>query len=152
MGRQISGGAGLIKLFTGSYIAPGSVRTMDERVARAAVRAAHRRGRRVFAHPSNRAGTQVAVQAGVDALAHVPDQPEGTEALLREAAQRGIRIVPTLHMFASTVTTEERYLGPIRDALRVFLEAGGRVLFGTDVGYLADAIPAVSSPPWPGPA
>jgi imidazolonepropionase-like amidohydrolase len=107
-------------------------------VARAAVSAAHRRGMRVFAHPSNQAGTSIAIQAGVDALAHLPDETQDTEALLREAAARGIRIVPTLHMFASTVTTDEAYLAPIRDALSGFIEAGGRVLFGTDVGYMSD--------------
>lgn len=135
---QARGGARLTKLFTGSYVAPGKVKPMRLSVARAAVEAAHQRGMRVFAHPSDRAGTDIAVAAGVDALAHVPDQPEGTDELLREAASRGIRIVPTLRMFAATVTDDEGYLAPIRAALRGFIDAGGRVLFGTDVGYLAE--------------
>lgn len=135
---QIHGGATLTKLFTGSYVRPDQVKPMRLPVARAAVAAAHRRGSRVFAHPSNRAGTEIAVKAGVDALAHVPDETEGTEALLCEAAERGIRLVPTLHMFASTVTTDDGYLAPIRAALRGFIRSGGRVLFGTDVGYMAD--------------
>lgn len=138
VGSQIRRGAGLAKLFTGSYTAPGVVKPMRDRIAGAAVDTAHRRGCRVFAHPSNLAGTEIAVHAGVDVLAHVPDQPEGTAEVLREAARRGIRIVPTLHMFAATVTTDEAYLGPIREALRGFRAAGGRVLFGTDVGYLTD--------------
>ncbi|RAZ30541.1 hypothetical protein DO944_13420 [Microbacterium sp. SMR1] len=135
---QIRGGAKLTKLFTGSYVRPDQVKPMRLPVARAAVAAAHRRGSRVFAHPSNRPGTEVAVEAGVDALAHVPDETEGTETLLRQAAERGIRLVPTLHMFASTVTTDDGYLAPIRAALGGFIRAGGRVLFGTDVGYMAD--------------
>jgi imidazolonepropionase-like amidohydrolase len=135
---QSIAGAGLSKLFTGSYVTPTRVKTMRLAVARAAVSAARRRGMRVFAHPSNRAGTSVAIKAGVDALAHLPDETLGTETLLREAAARGIRIVPTLHMFASTVTTDEAYLAPIRDALSGFIGAGGHVLFGTDVGYMRD--------------
>lgn len=135
---QIRGGARLTKLFTGSYVEPDRVKPMRLPVARAAVDAAHRRGARVFAHPSNRIGTEIAVRAGVDALAHVPDETEGTRELLREAAASGIRVIPTLHMFASTVTMDEGYLAPIREALRGFIASGGHVLFGTDVGYLAD--------------
>lgn len=131
-------GATVIKLFTGSYVAPGRVRTMRLSVARAACREARRRGVRVFAHPSDRKGTRIAIEAGVDALAHLPDQPDGTEPLLREAAARGIHVVPTLHMFAATVSDEEEYLAPIRSALRAFRRAGGQVLFGTDVGYMSD--------------
>jgi imidazolonepropionase-like amidohydrolase len=135
---QARQGAGLTKLFTGSYVTPTRVKPMRLAVARAAVRAAHQRGMLVLAHPSNHVGTRVAVEAGVDALAHVPDETEGTEELLRFAADRGIRVVPTLSMFATTVTTDEAYLAPIRAALRGFVGAGGRVLFGTDVGYMAE--------------
>lgn len=134
---QAAAGAGITKLFTGSYVTPTDVKPMNVSVARAAVRAAHARGFRVFAHPSNREGTEVALLAGVDALAHLPDETEGTAALLREAADRGIRVVPTLHMFAATVTDDDTYLAPIREALRGFIAAGGRVLFGTDVGYMS---------------
>ncbi|MFC4242632.1 amidohydrolase family protein [Gryllotalpicola reticulitermitis] len=135
---QARSGATITKLFSGSYVEPTRVKPMRLRVAQAAVDAAHRRGMRVFAHPSNREGTAVAVNAGVDALAHVPDETEGTEGLLREAARRDIHVIPTLHMFASTVTTDESYLAPIRGALRGFIDAGGHVLFGTDVGYMPD--------------
>jgi imidazolonepropionase-like amidohydrolase len=133
---QARGGAGLTKLFTGSYVTPTRVKPLRTNVARAAVREAHRRGMLVLAHPSNKDGTAIAIEAGVDALAHVPDETEGTEALLQKAAAHGIRIIPTLSMFATTVTTDDAYLAPIRAALRGFIEAGGKVLFGTDVGYM----------------
>lgn len=138
---QIRRGARLTKLFTGSYVRRDRVKPMRMSIARGAVTAAHRRGVRVLAHPSNRAGTEIAVGAGVDGLAHLPDDTDGTHELLREAARKGIRVIPTLHMFASTVTTDEGYLAPIRAALRGFVESGGRVLFGTDAGYLADFDP-----------
>lgn len=41
-------------------------------------------------------------------------------------------------MFASTVRPDDDYLHPIYAALRGFIHAGGRVLFGTDVGYMPD--------------
>ncbi|MBF4630895.1 amidohydrolase family protein [Clavibacter michiganensis subsp. phaseoli] len=136
--RQLAGGASVVKLFTGSYVTPERVKPMRRAVARAAVAEAHRRGARVLAHPSDRRGTSVAIDAGVDALAHVPDETEGTRELLAEAAACGIRVVPTLHMFAATVRPDESYTGPIRAALAGFVAAGGRVLFGTDVGYMPD--------------
>ena len=58
--------------------------------------------------------------------------------MLEDAARRGIHIVPTLHMFVSTVSGDEGYIAPIRRALRGFIDAGGHVLFGTDVGYLGE--------------
>ena len=71
-------------------------------------------------------------------IAHVPDTTEGTGPLLREAAARGTWLVPTLDMFAQTVTRDPAYLEPIYASLALFHEAGGRLLFGTDVGYLPD--------------
>lgn len=135
---QIRGGAGVIKLFTGSPITPTSVKVMRRTVARAAVQEAHTHGLKVFTHPADGEGTAVGVAAGVDALAHVPDRTAGTAPLLEDAAERGIHLVPTLHMFSATVSADEEYLGPVREALRGFLAAGGPVLFGTDVGYLPD--------------
>jgi imidazolonepropionase-like amidohydrolase len=128
----------VIKLFTGSYVQPDRIKPMDARLATEAVQVAHEKGRLVFAHTSNAEGLRVAVDAGVDVVAHVPDETEGTAPTLREAARRGVRLVPTLLMFAETVTTSPDYLRPIDDALRDFLDAGGAILFGTDVGYLPE--------------
>ena len=88
--------------------------------------------------PPTEVGLQVALDAAVDAIAHVPDTTEGTAPLLREAAARGTWLVPTLDMFAQTVTRDPAYLEPIYASLALFHEAGGRLLFGTDVGYLPD--------------
>ena len=41
---------------------------------------AHLNGKLVFAHPSNLAGTRVAIDSGVDVLAHAPDDTEGVDA------------------------------------------------------------------------
>ena len=47
-------------------------------------------------------------------------------------------MVPTLKMFATTVTASSSYLQPIYDEVRQFHELGGQLLFGTDVGYMTD--------------
>jgi len=137
--RNFSWGADLLKLFTGAYVAPGTVRPMSEAVARAAVEVAHARRRLVYAHPSNRAGTVVALRAGVDVLAHAPDTPEGVDdELLGELAQRRTAMIPTLKMFETTVSSSSSYLGPIYEVVRRFRGLGGQLLFGTDVGYMTD--------------
>jgi hypothetical protein len=59
-----------VKLFTGSWATRHSVVVMPVEVVRGAVEAAHRRGRPVFAHPSNSAGARAAIDGGVDVLAH----------------------------------------------------------------------------------
>jgi imidazolonepropionase-like amidohydrolase len=136
--RQVRAGADVSKLFTGSYVTPETVKPMRADVAAAATEAAHEHGLLVFAHTSNREGLQVALDAGVDVVAHVPDETEGVAPLLRRAAESGVVLVPTFQMFARTVTDSPAYLDPIVDAARVFLEAGGRMMFGTDVGYMED--------------
>lgn len=133
--RQLAAGAATTKLFTGSYVAPNRVVHMEPTIARAAVAASHDAGCPVFAHCSDRIGLEVALESAVDVLAHVPDTTGGTENLLRDAARDGRSMVPTLAMFAHTVSSDDAYLGPLRESVRTFVAAGGRILFGTDVGY-----------------
>jgi imidazolonepropionase-like amidohydrolase len=137
--RNLAGGADLIKLFTGSYVERGRVKNMPEPIARAAAEVAHRHGRLVYSHASNLEGTRIAIAAGVDVLAHPPDTTDGVdESLLREMVARRMSMIPTLKMFATTVTQRREYLGPIYAVVRQFHALGGELLFGTDVGYMTD--------------
>jgi imidazolonepropionase-like amidohydrolase len=137
--RNIARGADLLKLFTGSYVARGKVATMPEPIARAAADIAHARGHLVYSHPSNLEGTRIAVRSGVDVLAHPPDTTEGVdEPVLREMVDRRMAMIPTLKMFADTASSSPDYLNPIYDVVHRFHALGGQLLFGTDVGYMAD--------------
>jgi imidazolonepropionase-like amidohydrolase len=137
--RNLASGADLTKLFTGSWVARGHVLPMPLDIAKAAVDTSHLEGKLVFAHPSNLAGTQVAINSGVDVLAHAADETEGIDAkLLSTAIGRNMAMVPTLKMFATTASTDPRYLNPIYAEVRQFHELGGTLLFGTDVGYMTD--------------
>lgn len=137
--RNIAQGADLLKLFTGSYVAPGQVVPMPEPIAKAAVESAHAHGQLVYSHSSNLAGTLVAVRSGVDVLAHAPDTTEGIDdAFLKTVVDRQMVMIPTLKMFATTVTSNRSYLQPIYDLVRRFRELGGSLMFGTDVGYMTD--------------
>jgi imidazolonepropionase-like amidohydrolase len=136
---NIADGADLLKLFTGSWVTNGKVLPMPEAIARAAVDAAHRHGQLAYSHPSNLAGTKVAIDSGVDVLAHAPDSTEGVDAaLLARAVARHMAMIPTLKMFATTVTTKPSYLQPIYAVIRQFHALGGELMFGTDVGYMTD--------------
>jgi imidazolonepropionase-like amidohydrolase len=137
--RNRANGADLLKLFTGSYIERGTVLPMPEAIARAAVAVAHPQGQLVFSHPSDLAGTKVAIESGVDVLAHAPDTTDGIDAaLLARMVARHMAMIPTLKMFATTVTAKPGYLQPIYAVVRQFHMLRGELMFGTDVGYMTD--------------
>jgi len=132
-------GADVLKLFTGSYVTPDHVLPMPEDIAAAAVSVAHEERHLVFSHPSDLAGTLVAVHSGVDLLAHAPDTVDGIDdQVLRTIVDRHTAMIPTLKMFATTVTKKDSYLKPIYGVVRRFRELGGELVFGTDVGYMTD--------------
>jgi imidazolonepropionase-like amidohydrolase len=137
--RNLRDGADILKLFTGSYVARGRVLPMPVAIARAAVELAHRHGQLAFAHESDLAGVRVALESGVDVLAHAADTTGGVDdALLGQLVARHMAMIPTLKMFEVTVTQNPAYLNPIYAQVRRFHELGGELIFGTDVGYMTD--------------
>jgi imidazolonepropionase-like amidohydrolase len=134
---NIGGGADIVKLFTGSWVSRGKVLSMPIDVASAAVNEAHRAGKLVFSHPSNVKGLEVALAARVDVLAHAVEDTDGlTDDLLRRMGDAKMSLIPTLHLFH-----EDKNLEDILNEVGSFAKAHGRVLFGTDVGYLTDYDP-----------
>jgi imidazolonepropionase-like amidohydrolase len=128
---QLGGGTDIVKLFVGSWVKRGSVLPMPQDVANAAVAEAHKRGALVFAHPSNVAGLEVALRAGVDVLAHAVEHTRGlTDAHRQRMLDQKMAVVPTLFLFSG------RWSWDVGDEVRRFSRAGGQLLFGTDAGYL----------------
>ena len=126
-------GADLIKLFTGSWVVRGRVLPMPADIAAAAVAAAHRAGKPVYSHASNLAGTNVAIDAGVDVIAHAIEDTRGVDdALLTRMKARHMAIVPTLGLFADSGADMAR----LRAEIGRYAAMGGELLFGTDVGYI----------------
>jgi imidazolonepropionase-like amidohydrolase len=147
--NQIAQGADVTKLFTGSLIAPDKVMPMPEAIARAAVEEAHRHGRLVFAHPSNLEGLKIAMNAGVDVLAHTTSQGEPwSAALVAQMLAHHMSLIPTLKLWeyelakakASPAAGEALAMQGATE-LGAFERAGGLVMFGTDVGYMTDYDP-----------
>ncbi len=131
---NIRGGADIIKLFTGSWVSRQKALPMPEQIATAAVRAAHQSGRLVFSHSSNLAGTAVAIVSHVDVLAHAPEDTRGIDdTLLKRAVAQGMTMIPTLKLFSG-----DNNIAEIRRVVRRFHELDGRLVFGTDTGYLTD--------------
>lgn len=137
--RNIARGADLVKLFTGSYVERGTVRPMPGPIAKAAVEVAHAYRQLVYAHPSDLTGTLIALQSGVDVLAHAPDSTDGIDdRLLQSLVDHRVAMIPTLKMFGTTVRSDPSYLQPIYQIVRRFRELGGELMFGTDVGYMTE--------------
>lgn len=142
--RQLAAGADGLKLFTGAIVGGAvGVLPMQLDMARAVTEVAHRAGKPVFAHPSNAAGLDVAIEAGVDVLTH-PAAMAGALSANTIARMRAanIALTPTLELWEvegrrfgvppAAVDAEMRVAwGQLKD----YSDAGGEILFGTDVGY-----------------
>lgn len=137
-------GANGVKLFSGSYQGNGKVTVLPLAIARAAVEEAHRRSLPVFSHPQDVDGVNVAIAAGVDVLAHtVPQSPPWTTDFVGRLKSANIALIPTLTLFDFEARKEngpaeerEAWVSKMVAELRAYSQAGGDVLFGTDIGYI----------------
>jgi imidazolonepropionase-like amidohydrolase len=138
---RVAQGADAIKLFTASLTSTKPFPVMALAVVEAVTDEAHRGGRLVFAHPTNLAGVTVAVAGGVDILAHsAPMAGALPDSLLREMLRRRVALIPTLtlweHDYGRDTTGMRAFVRTGQNQVRAYAERGGRILFGTDVGYL----------------
>lgn len=142
-------GVDAVKLFTGSWATRESIIVMPVDVVRAAVEAAHRRGKPVLSHPSNTAGALAAIDGGVDVLAHTfPAGRDWDRTLPRRMREANMGLIPTLKLWSWELgrlglppAVVERVQGNALAQVSAFVEAGGQLLFGTDVGYMTDYDP-----------
>jgi imidazolonepropionase-like amidohydrolase len=125
-----------IKLFASS---PRSA-PLPESAIQAAVNEAHRLGKPVFVHPNSGADMLTAVRGGVDVIAHTtPASGPWDESVLTAMKERRVALTPTLTLWSyymrhDRVSTQERFVNTAIGQLRVWVSAGGEILFGTDVG------------------
>jgi len=141
-------GARLVKL----VFEPGTPRTprpmLCLEAASAAAQQAGDLGLPVRAHVSEARGLQLALQAGADAIEHLPlscsdGRPACTSAvaglriapevdtLLRRMADSGVLLVPTLEALSRSVWDNT----PLLALVRRFHESGGRIALGTDAPF-----------------
>lgn len=148
---NIAGGADGTKLFIATPQANRSVKHMPAAVARAAADETHRQGKLVMAHPTDVDGLRDSLAAGVDVLLHttlgvVEPWPE---AMVAQLVARKTALVPTLKLWPYELAkaglpeaAQQRLIDATLAQLKQYADAGGQVLFGTDVGYMTDFDPA----------
>ncbi len=149
--HHIQQGADGIKLFTGSPVAPDKVLFMPVAIAKQAAITAHQRNKPVFAHPTSNGGVDVVLQSGIDILAHTT--PDGGEPWSPELAQKlvasNVCLIPTVKLWKWELYRKnipgsylQKFINLSVQQLKAFSSAGGKVLFGTDVGYMTDYNPS----------
>lgn len=126
------GSALAVLLFGGSPFVP-------EAVAQALAK-----GKLLSAHPSNAAGLNAALAGGVDVVVHTaPGMVAWSDSLVARMVKEKVAVIPTLKLWRyETRSARLAFSRPFAqagvDELRAFHRGGGRVLFGTDVGYMLD--------------
>jgi imidazolonepropionase-like amidohydrolase len=122
---QAGAGACVIKVALNPLVGP----VLDLETLTAVVRAAHDRSLRVTGHTYGLEELHKALDAGMDELAHMLMSPESIPAAtIKRMVRRSMTIVPTLSCFFGSdqeIAVEN---------LRSFVRAGGRVIYGTDLG------------------
>lgn len=149
--QNLSRGADVTKLFVLTPQGDGTAKSMPPEIARAAAQETHRRSRLVLAHPTDITGIRTSLAAGVDVIVHTTLGNAKTEwepALIEQMIAHDMAVVPTLKLWRYELTkarVPERVIGlavgDTIEQLRAFADAGGQVLFGTDVGYMTEYDP-----------
>ncbi|MGO4785672.1 hypothetical protein [Cryobacterium sp. W22_MBD10_FK3] len=125
--RQAAGGASVIKVTLNSAAGP----VLDTATLAAIVAAAHERMLPVAAHTEGPGQADAAFTAGVDLLAHTPFTDRLPGELLGRMAGR-LTWISTLDIHGWGEPTAAFHVAS--DNLARFHTAGGRVLYGTDLG------------------
>jgi imidazolonepropionase-like amidohydrolase len=113
---------------------------LPENVIGAATRAAHRSSKRVFVHPNSATDVIAALKAGVDVIAHTtPHSGPWDETILTAVRGRPVALTPTLALWKhfsrhDRISENERIVEVAVGQLRAWLDCGGKVCYGSDLG------------------
>jgi imidazolonepropionase-like amidohydrolase len=113
---------------------------LSESTMAAAVSEAHRAGKIVFVHPNTGADVLTALRAGADVIAHTtPASGAWDETILSAIRERRVALTPTLQLMRyyrrhDRVSMQEQIANAAAEQLRAWIDCGGAVLFGTDLG------------------
>jgi imidazolonepropionase-like amidohydrolase len=147
--RQLDRGTDGVKIFAGAIVGGKiGVLPMPIDIAKAVVAQAHQRGKPAFAHPSNLAGLNVAIESGVDILAHATANDGGgvpggwSPELIARLRNHNMALIPTMTLFEVEARRNRESSDDLAQAIAIitaevkdYAAAGGQILFGTDVGY-----------------
>jgi imidazolonepropionase-like amidohydrolase len=139
---RITLGADAIKLFPVPITRREPFPVMPIEIVRGVSEETHTNGKRVFAHPTNLTGVVIAIAGGVDILAHsAPMAGPFPDSVLRNMQRKGVALIPTLTLweddYGPDTTGMRRFVRTGQEQVRAYAARGGRILFGTDVGYVS---------------
>jgi imidazolonepropionase-like amidohydrolase len=150
--RNLAAGANGTKLFIATPQGDGQIKRMRADIARAAADETHARGGLVMAHPTDPEGVAASVAAGVDIVVHTtidgPRPVTWSADLIRDMRAHEVSVIPTLKLWHYELDKQkvpariqEIIVADAERQLKAFADAGGQVLFGTDVGYMSELDP-----------
>jgi len=149
--QNLASGADATKLFLHTSPDMKTQRFMSIEVARAAAEETHSRGKLVLAHPTSLDGVRGALAAGVDILVHTTlgERQPWDAGVIAEMKAKHMSVIPTFKLWPYELRkvdvppeVVDKLVGATLQELRSFSEAGGQVLFGTDVGYMHEYDPS----------
>ena len=141
--KRIGEDVDAIKIHNGrTQMPPPATAAFPEDAIRAAVAEAHKAGKPVFVHPNTSAEILAAVRAGVDVVGHTtPFAGPWDEAVLAAMKEHKVALTPTLTIWKyfmrhDRVSTQDKIVETETAQLRAWVQRGGTVLFGTDLGAI----------------
>jgi imidazolonepropionase-like amidohydrolase len=148
--ENLGGGADGTKLFMVTSPDRNTPRSLSPPTSRAAAEETHSNGKLVLAHPTSIEGIRLALDAGVDVIVHTTlgEEKPWDETLTREMVAKRMSVIPTFKLWPYELAKQsvpqpvvDRLVGATLAELRAFADAGGQILFGTDVGYMHEFDP-----------
>jgi imidazolonepropionase-like amidohydrolase len=128
LARFDASGADFMKLIVDEL--PFGAPVLGDAIIARAVRHAHKRGLKVFAHVGSASDAMRSARAGVDVLAHTPYDDLLSAAEIAELKRRGVAVMSTLQIWANTVALATAHEGLVlrHMAKQVFDPAVAQVL------------------------
>jgi imidazolonepropionase-like amidohydrolase len=145
--QKLRSGVDAIKIYAQTFWNPDLKMPLE--IIRAITAEAHRHGKLVFVHPSNSYGLEAAIDSGVDIIVHTtPQTGQWNDALIVSMKRANISLIPTLKLWriegergSAPSEAVQKFVDMGINQLRAYFQAGGKILFGTDVGYIQDYDP-----------
>src|SRR5262245_18051360 len=146
--KQLESGVDAVKIYAQTWWNPRLKMPLE--IVKAIVAEAHHHHKLVFVHPSNSDGLEATIESGADILVHsTPPTGPWTEALLIRMRKANIALIPTLKLWRVELEKSGAPPDAVRGfqdggvfQLRAYFQAGGQILFGTDLGYITDYDPS----------
>jgi imidazolonepropionase-like amidohydrolase len=145
--QELKSGVDGIKIYAQTWWDPNLKMSTD--IVKAITSEAHRQGKLVFVHPSGSYGLETAIESGADVLTHTtPSTGPWSKTLITRMKQDHLSLIPTLKLWRVELEKAgtppdivQRFRDTAVSQLQTYFEAGGQILFGTDLGYVTDYDP-----------